>query len=78
LSTARGAAKRVRAKSAGKDAAPRCGLLIVDIDKGNLVEWLRFEHIIEELYDVAVLPGVHQAEAIGFKADDIQREISVG
>jgi uncharacterized protein (TIGR03032 family) len=60
-----------------KDAAARCGLLIVDIDSGNVVEWLRFEHTIEELYDVAVLPGVRQAEAIGFKADDIQREISV-
>jgi uncharacterized protein (TIGR03032 family) len=61
-----------------KDSAARCGLLIVDIDSGNAVEWLRFEHTIEELYDVAVLPGVRQAEAIGFKADDIQREISVG
>src|SRR5262245_27728696 len=49
-----------------KDAAPRCGLLIVDIDKGTFVAWLRFEHTIDELYDVAVLPGVRQAEAIGF------------
>lgn len=60
-----------------KDAAARCGLLIVDIDSGNVVAWLRFQHTIEELYDVAVLPGVRQAEAVGFKADDIQREISV-
>jgi hypothetical protein len=52
-------------------------LLIVDIDSGNAIEWLRFEHTIEELYDVAVLPDVRQAEAIGFKADDVQREISV-
>jgi uncharacterized protein (TIGR03032 family) len=59
-----------------KDAAARCGLLVVDIDTGQAVEWLRFEHTIEELYDVAVLPGVRQAEAIGFVADDIQREIS--
>jgi uncharacterized protein (TIGR03032 family) len=62
---------------AEKDAAPRCGLLIVDIDTGNVVEWLRFEHSIEELYDVAILPGVRQAEAVGFVAEDIQREISV-
>jgi uncharacterized protein (TIGR03032 family) len=61
-----------------KDAAPRCGLLIVDIDTGGFVEWLRFEHTIEELYDVAVLPGVRQAEAIGFVADDIQLEINAG
>ncbi len=63
---------------AEKDTVARCGLLIVDIVSGNVVEWLRFEHTIEELYDVAVLPGVRQAEAIGFVADDIQRDISVG
>ena len=60
-----------------KDAAARCGLMIVDIDTGNALEWLRFEHTIEELYDVAVLPGVRSAEAIGFISDDIQREITV-
>lgn len=59
-----------------KDAAARCGLIIVDIDSGNTVEWLRFEHTIEELYDVAVLPGVRQAEAVGFVGADIQRAIS--
>ena len=61
-----------------KDAVARCGLQIVDIDTGNAVEWLRFEHTIEELYDVAILPRVRAAEAIGFKSDDIQREITVG
>ena len=60
-----------------KDAVARCGLLIVDIDNGNAVEWLRFEHTIDELYDVAVLPRVRAAEAIGFKSDEIQREITV-
>lgn len=62
---------------ADKDAAARCGLIIVDIDSGQTVEWLRFEHTIDELYDVAVLPGVTQAEAVGFVGDDIQRSIRV-
>ncbi len=61
---------------AAKDAAPRSGLLVVDIDSGNAVEWLRFEHTIDELYDVAVLAGVRQAEAVGFVGDDIQKNIS--
>ncbi len=60
-----------------RDASARCGLLIVDIDSGSVVEWLRFSHTIDELYDVAVLPGVRSAEAIGFKSDDIQREITI-
>jgi uncharacterized protein (TIGR03032 family) len=67
---------RLEERLAEKDTAPRCGLLVVDIDTGNIVEWLRFEHTIDELYDVAVLPGVRQAEAVGFVADDIQRELS--
>lgn len=59
-----------------KDAEARCGLLIVDMDSGNVVEWLRFEHTIGELYDVAILPGVRAAEAIGFKSEDIRNEIT--
>lgn len=62
---------------AAKDAVPRCGLLIVDIDTGNAVEWLRFEHTIEELYDVAAMPGVVQPEAVGFKGEGIAQTVAV-
>jgi uncharacterized protein (TIGR03032 family) len=62
---------------AEKDAAARCGVMIVDIDRGNVVEWLRFEHTIGELYDVAVLPGARAVEAIGFKSDEIERDITI-
>lgn len=61
------------ARLAAKDASARCGLLVVDIDSGVTVEWLRFEHTVDELYDVAVLPGVAQAEAVGFRGEDIER-----
>jgi uncharacterized protein (TIGR03032 family) len=60
-----------------KDTVARCGAVIVDIDTGTAIEWLRFEHTIEELYDVAVLPGARAAEAVGFKSDDIEREITI-
>lgn len=62
---------------AAKDTAPRSGLLIVDIDTGRHVEWLRFEHTIDELYDVAILPGIRQPEAIGFRGDDIKQAVRV-
>jgi uncharacterized protein (TIGR03032 family) len=61
---------------AAKDAEARCGLIIVDIQTGRTVEWLRFEQKIEELYDVAVMPGVVQPEAIGFKGDAIGQNIT--
>jgi uncharacterized protein (TIGR03032 family) len=61
---------------AAKDTAPRCGLLVVDTETGRVEEWLRFEHTVDELYDVAALPGVRQAEAIGFMGDEIERAVS--
>jgi uncharacterized protein (TIGR03032 family) len=59
------------------DAVPRCGLLIVDVESGRTVEWLRFEQVIDELYDVAVLPGVAQAEAIGFRGEGIAQAVRI-
>jgi uncharacterized protein (TIGR03032 family) len=60
-----------------KDAEARCGLVVVDTATGATVSWLRFNHTVEELYDVAVLDGVRQAEAIGFKGEAIERHITV-
>jgi hypothetical protein len=41
------------------------------------VHWLRFEGVVQELYDVAVLPGVVRPAAIGFKSDEIRRVITI-
>lgn len=60
-----------------RDADPRCGLYVIDLRTGSTVHWLRIEGIIEELYDVVVLPGVRRATAIGFVTDEIRRVISV-
>ena len=51
--------------------------MVVDGDTGATVASLTFEHTIGELYDVAVLPGVRRAEAIGFADTDIARIIRV-
>lgn len=61
-----------------KGAEPRCGLLVIDLETGDVVEWLRIEGVVRELYDVAALPGVRTPAAIGFMTDDIQRVISIG
>ena len=52
-------------------------MLVVDIDTGDIIEWLRFEHSIDELHDVAILRRVRAAEVIGFKSDEIEREITI-
>lgn len=52
-----------------------CGLQIIDLGSGDVVHWLRIEGNIAELYDVAVLPGVVRPKALGFKTDEISRNV---
>jgi uncharacterized protein (TIGR03032 family) len=61
-----------------RDAEPRCGLLVIDLRTGDIVHWLRIEGIVEELYDVVVLPGVQRPMAVGFKTDEIRRIVTIG
>lgn len=63
---------------AEKKADPRCGLFVVDLTTGDIVHWLRIEGMVEELYDVAILPKVRMPAAIGVKSDEIRRVISIG
>jgi uncharacterized protein (TIGR03032 family) len=62
---------------ASRDAAPRCGLVVIDTRTGQSPHWLRFEHTIDELYDVAALHGIRQAEAVGFRGEEIERAVSM-
>lgn len=59
-----------------KGAEPRCGLITVDLASGLTTDWLRFAEPVAELYDVAALPGVAQAEAVGFLGDAIREQVT--
>ncbi len=61
-----------------RDAEARCGLQVIDLRTGDIVHWLRIEGIVQELYDVTVLPGVHRPMALGFKTDEIRRILTIG
>lgn len=60
-----------------RNVDPRCGVQVVDLRTGDVVHWLRMEGIVDELYDVVVLPGVRQPMALGFKTDEIRRVLSL-
>lgn len=62
---------------AAKGASARCGLLIVDLRRGDVVHSLQIEGMVRELYDVAVLPGVLAPAALGFKSEEIRRTITL-
>lgn len=60
-----------------KDAEARCGLMIIDLKSGSVVEWLRLEGMITELYDVQVIPGTRHPMILGFQTDEISRLVTL-
>ncbi|MES3009047.1 MAG: TIGR03032 family protein [Pseudomonadota bacterium] len=60
-----------------RNADPRCGVQVIDLRTGDVVHWLRMEGVVEELYDVVVLPEVRRPMALGFKSDEIRRVLSI-
>jgi uncharacterized protein (TIGR03032 family) len=61
-----------------RNAEPRCGIFVIDLDSGDVVHWLRFEGLVNELYDVVVLPGVTRPSSIDFRGQDVNNVISIG
>lgn len=62
---------------AQKDAEARCGLLIIDLNSGATVHWMRIEGTITELYDIGVLPEVKRPMALGFQTQEIEQLITL-
>jgi len=62
---------------AQRNADPRCGLAVFDIERGEMVAWVRIDGVVRELYDVAVLPGVSRPSLVGFKSDQVRYLISI-
>ena len=48
-----------------------CGLRVIDLATGAILHSLDLPDPIDELFDVALLPGVRQPRALGLQAEDI-------
>jgi uncharacterized protein (TIGR03032 family) len=62
---------------AAKNVQARCGLLVVDLQSGDVVHSLHITGIVRELYDVVLLRNVEMPSALGFKSDEIRRTITI-
>jgi len=62
---------------ARRTAEARCGLQVIDLATGDVVEWVRLEGMVSELYDIAVLPGVVRPMALGFKTREIEQLLTI-
>lgn len=60
-----------------RDTEPRCGLMVVDLNTGDVTGWVRIEGLVRELYDVAVLPNVRRPSLVGLKSDEVRFVISI-
>ncbi|MFM7268778.1 MAG: TIGR03032 family protein [Cyanobium sp.] len=60
-----------------RNVEARCGIQVVDLRTGDAVHWIRFEGLVDELYDVITLPGARNPSLIGFVSDEIRRLISI-
>ena len=60
-----------------RDADPWCGVQIVNLSSGDIVEWIRLEGDVTELFDVAVLPGVRHPTATGFLNEEVHKLVTI-
>ena len=59
-----------------RDADPWCGVQVVELATGNIVEWIRLEGGVTELFDVRVIPGVRHATCTGILTEEIQHRVT--
>ena len=55
-----------------RDADPWCGVQIVSLTNGDVVNWIRFEGDITEIFDISFLPNVRNPMMIGLRTPEIR------
>lgn len=59
-----------------RDGDPWCGILIVNLQSGDIVEFIRLDGHVKELFDVAVIPQALCPMAIGVNSPEIHSMIT--
>jgi hypothetical protein len=52
-------------------------LQVIELSTGNVIEWVRLNGIVTELYDVAILKDVTRPMILGFKTTEIAQLVSM-
>jgi len=60
-----------------RGGVPWCGIQIVDLRTGDIVQWIRLDGFIKELFDVGVIPGSRCPMALGIGTPEVQQTISI-
>ncbi len=57
---------------------PECGVAVIDLKANRVIETIRIEGWVKEVYDIAFIPGARRAMIVGLQADDVARLVMVG
>jgi uncharacterized protein (TIGR03032 family) len=60
-----------------RGGVPWCGIQIVDLRTGDIVQWIRLDGFIKELFDVGVIPGARCPMALGVGTPEVQHTITI-
>lgn len=60
-----------------KDADAWCGVQIISLSTGDVVQWLRFDGAITELFDICVFPGVKNPITLGPQSAEIRDFLTI-
>ena len=55
-----------------RDADPWCGVQIISLANGDVMNWIRFEGDISEIFDISFLPNVKHPMMIGLRTAEIR------
>jgi uncharacterized protein (TIGR03032 family) len=55
---------------------PICGVLVIDLAQGEIVEWLRLEGEVQELFAVELMPGITCPMSIGPQAEEFHGTVT--
>jgi uncharacterized protein (TIGR03032 family) len=59
-----------------RDADPWCGVQIVSLTNGDVLNWIRFEGDITEVFDLCFLPNVKNPMVVGLRTPEIRELIT--
>jgi len=60
-----------------KTIEARRGVMIVNIETGNRVEWLRLKDVLSTVFDVGFLHNIQDPDASGFIEPEKQQTLSI-
>lgn len=55
-----------------RDAEPWCGVQIISLTNGDVLNWIRFDGDMGEIFDIAFLPNVKHPMMIGLRTNEIR------